>query len=225
LRREILIIVSCICLISAICYGLKIGLLTLRYGGFEQAFKPKLSKVHNWNYIGGGLSAAPTAAAEPINSSKNNIAHLQVFTRGTDMYALRYVSLNGSKWSHWNSVAGLPISSSPSAVVLNNNTTDVFVRGPDNALWYVSLNGSKWSHWNSVAGLPISSSPSAVVLNNNTTDVFVRGPDNALWYVSLNGSKWSHWNYIGGGLSAAPTAAAEPINSSKNNIAHFQRGD
>jgi hypothetical protein len=51
---------------------------------------------------------------------------------------------------------------------LNNNTIDIFARGPDNALWYVSWNGIKWGNWNYLGG-GLSSAPTttaAVVVSS-----------------------------------------------------------
>ena len=142
MRAEFLIVICGTCLICTFFYGIKDGNLTFRSVDFEQILESKVS-----------------TAEAVVSSSKNNITQLQVFTRGADN-ALWYVSWNGIKWGNWNSVAGLPISSSPSAVVLNNNTIDIFARGPDNALWYVSWNGItiKWGNWNYLGG-GLSSAP------------------------------------------------------------------
>ena len=137
-------------MICTFFYGIKDRNLTFRSGDFEQVLESKVS-----------------TAEAVVSSSKNNTTQLQVFTRGADN-ALWYVSWNGIKWGNWNSVAGLPISSSPSAVVLNNNNTiDIFARGPDNALWYVSSkDGIKWGNWNYLGG-GLSSAPTAVVVSSS----------------------------------------------------------
>jgi hypothetical protein len=144
-------------LICTFFYGIKDGNLTFRSGDFEQVLESKVS-----------------TAEGVISSSKNNITQLQVFTRGADN-ALRYISWNGIKWGNWNAVAGLPISSSPSAVVLNNNTIDIFARGPDNALWYVSSkDGIKWGNWNYLGGglysAPITIAAAVVSSKNNNNN-------------------------------------------------------
>lgn len=106
----------------------------------------------------------------------------------------------------WQSLGG-QLTSSPDASSSGATTTDVFVRGTDNALWHRSWNGASWGAWQSLGGTLITD-PSAVSQGANSVDVFVIGTDHAIWHRAWSGTQWSAWDRVGGYATSAPDAAS-----------------
>ena len=84
-------------------------------------------------------------------------------------------------------------NSPPTAVDWSPNRLDVFVVGPDSALYHKWWNGSSWgpsvTEFEYMGGV-CNSPPTAVAWSPNRLDVFVVGPDSALYHKWWNGSSW-----------------------------------
>jgi len=76
------------------------------------------------------------------------------------------------------------------------NSLDVFVQGPDHALWHEHYqSGSGWSAWESLGGILTSSPAAATAQGTSRIDVFVRGTTGVLWQKTYNG-EWFDWTPI-----------------------------
>ena len=134
---------------------------------------------------------------------------VDLFRLGPDN-TLRWRHYNGTQWESWQNLGGM-LASGPAAVPLSLDSTQVFARGADEALWTRTYSGS-WGAWKRVEldgmpeGVTIASSPSAVSPSVGQIDVYVRGSDNHLWKVHYNGSTWGTWT--GGGVGEGPLASA-----------------
>jgi hypothetical protein len=106
----------------------------------------------------------------------------------------------------WSSLGGV-LTSSPAASSWGAGTSDVFVRGTDNALWHRHFDGTTWGGWESLGGI-LTADPAAVSSAANLIDVFVRGTDNAIWHRRFNGSSWSAWDSIGGVATTGASASS-----------------
>ena len=53
---------------------------------------------------------------------------------------------DGSKWSNWQSLAGV-LNSAPAAVSLGPNRIDTFIKGTDNTMWHKAWEGSRLLDW------------------------------------------------------------------------------
>ncbi len=104
----------------------------------------------------------------------------------------------------WESLAG-GLTSAPAAASWAAGRLDVFVRGPDNALWHKWYQNG-WSGWESLGGV-LASDPAVASWGSGRLDVFVRGTDNALWHKWYQNG-WSGWESLEGVLTSAPAAAS-----------------
>jgi hypothetical protein len=111
------------------------------------------------------------------------------------------------------------ISLAPASVSLADQTTYVFVRGTDDALYYLTYDGW-WSSWRSL-GIPldprppfqqvrVGSDPSVGSTGPGKLDVCVVGTDSAVWCRSLDAGTWGAWAYKSfpvGGAGGAPAVS------------------
>ena len=63
-------------------------------------------------------------------------------------------------------------------------TIDVFVLGPDSAIYRRSWNGSAWTSWQSLGG-SWTSHPTSIS-RAGRIDIFDRGTDSAIWHLTLS---------------------------------------
>ena len=84
---------------------------------------------------------------------------------------------------------------------------EVFLRGPDNALWHTSqtvAGGANWNPWASLSGV-LTSDPMVGQNADGRLEVFVLGGDSAVWHTSqtmASGSTWSPWSSLSGVLTS-----------------------
>ncbi len=98
-----------------------------------------------------------------------------VFVRGTDDYVW-WIRWEGSKWSAWESIGKMKVSSDPTAVVRKNGSEIwLFARGDDNQLWAIRFDES-WGGWISWGGT-LAGNPEATSWGGNRVDVFARSSD------------------------------------------------
>jgi Repeat of unknown function (DUF346) len=106
---------------------------------------------------------------------------------------------SGTQWSPWAALTGMTLSSGPSMDIRPGPITDVFARGPDNAIYhryYTQANG--WSDWGSIGGCA-ASAPASSWRGNGYLDVVVVGCEHAVWLKNWNASTgWSGWVSLGG---------------------------
>lgn len=175
------------------------------------------SNEQSWNKL--RWNGSITSSLSSISSENDT---LLVFGRGSDT-GLWYLEGDGSNWKDWQTLGGSMLSSSPSAVALNNGNIMVFVRGPEysKALWFANWNGTGWNGPQQIGG-ELTSGPSALTLNNGTMMVFGRGSDLGLWYSTGNGSEWKPWNRLSNTpITSSPSAVA----TSNGSILIFVRGE
>jgi subtilisin family serine protease len=143
----------------------------------------------------------------------SNSSAMSVFGLGSDS-SLWYQRYNGV-WSGWQPLGGA-ISSNPTAVTDTSGGThaagtEVFVRGPGNAIWYQQSmnNDNAWSGWQTLGGAT-SRNPKAVT-DSTGLWVFAVGPGNAIWYQHYTDSTgtWSGWGSLGGALSSDPQVVTD----------------
>jgi hypothetical protein len=141
-----------------------------------------------WQPLGGGLSSAPSATA------RRGTPYFDVVVRGTDnqIYHRWYAPSTG--WAGWDALGG----SWTSAPAINSQTDgilNVFVRGPDGAVWQKSWTGSQYTDWVSLGG-QIIGAPVAITTVPGTVDLFVRWVDRALYQKHWSGSAWTDWTLV-----------------------------
>jgi hypothetical protein len=98
-------------------------------------------------------------------------------------------------------------TSDPAVVSWGAGRLDLFVRGPDNALWHKYYANNAWSAWQSLGG-GLASGPAVASWGAGHLDVFVRGTDNALWHKYFVNNGWSGWESLGGVITSDPAAVA-----------------
>ena len=148
------------------------------------------------------------AAGQVAGLSTTLSGTLDVFYESAD-HSLTETSYAQGRWSSPQSLGGA-LTSGPAAISvgLEPETTYVYARGTDHAIWYrASAGGGPWSRWTSLGGralgAPTASSGVPTHYNLGPT-VWVRGTDGALWQNSGAG-----WFSLGGRLTSDP--AASPV--------------
>ncbi|TME47796.1 MAG: hypothetical protein E6I60_14010 [Chloroflexi bacterium] len=87
-----------------------------------------------WDSLGGILTAGPAA-------SSCAAGHLDVFVKGSTG-TLWQQGFNGTAWSGWKLVGGYWTSGPAAVCPAGGTVTQLFARGPDNALWTGTAQGS-----------------------------------------------------------------------------------
>jgi hypothetical protein len=148
------------------------------------------------------------APGQVVGLSTTLSGTLSVFYESADR-SLTEMSYAQGRWSSPQSLGGA-LTSGPAAISvgLEPETTYVYARGTDHAIWYrASTGGGPWSPWASLGGratgAPTASSGVPTHHNLGPT-VWVRGTDGALWQNSGAG-----WFSLGGRLTSDP--AASPV--------------
>jgi len=116
-------------------------------------------------------------------------------------------------------VTGKELTSAPAVASWGPNRLDVFVRGPDSALWHIAWDGG-WHDWDSLGGI-LTSAPAAVSWGSNRIDVFVRNTGNGLSHKCWDG-QWHDWDGLGGELTSTSAPAAASWGSNRLDV--FVRG-
>jgi hypothetical protein len=124
---------------------------------------------------------------------------------------LRVMAGNYYEIGNWAPLGGI-LTSGPDASSSSGPTTNVFVRGSDNALWYRGWDGVEWGPWQSLGGI-LTSDPTAVSWGPNHIDVFVRGSDNQLYQRTWGATGWQPWKALGGILTSGPDVTSQGANS------------
>ena len=113
-------------------------------------------------------------------------------------------------WSPWQPLAGLSIASDPTAIVNDDSTIEVFVKGSNNQLyhiWQTSPHGA-WSGWESLGGI-LTSNISVIKNAYHGLEAFVKGNDNQLYHIAQNKQHgdWMGWQPLAGlSIASDPTA-------------------
>jgi len=114
----------------------------------------------------------------------------------------------GSGWTAWAALGG-NWSSGPVLNSQSDGIVNVFVRGPDCAVWQRYWNGSAWSDWLSLGGC-ISGAPTVVSRSAGMLDLFARGTDNALYQRHWDAAGWGAWTQVDADrLDSAPAAISD----------------
>ncbi len=157
----------------------------------------------------GMIGAGPMGGALKGNPDSVTIGGKPyVFVRGTDDYVW-WNRWEGSKWSGWESIGKMKVSSDPTAVVRKNGTEIwLFARGDDNQLWACRFNGI-WGSWVSWGGT-LAGNPDATSWGGNRVDVFARSSDGKVLHAWRDDDealvKTPQWETIPDGtLSNAPS--------------------
>jgi hypothetical protein len=154
-----------------------------------------------------------------VSGILNDEAMAAVFIRGVDnrIYVNALVA-DFSDFTTWFEVppGGRSTTSEPAAVIYGN-TLELFVRGPDNAIYENHFVGSpreldnpdRWSGWVEVEGHGLTlSGPAAVVDNNGRLKLFVRGLNDGIWENDFIGGSFRGWFELpGGGLTLESPSA------------------
>ena len=148
------------------------------------------------------------AAGQVAGLSTTLSGTLSVFYQSA-AHSLTEMSYAQGRWSSPQSLGGA-LTSGPAAISVGPEpeTTYVYARGTDDAIWYrASTGGGPWSRWASLGGratgAPTTSSGVPTHYDLGPT-VWVRGTDGALWQNSGAG-----WFSLGGRLISDP--AASPV--------------
>jgi len=156
----------------------------------------------------GAATVPRPAAGQVAGLATTPSGTLRVFYESAD-HSLTEMSYAQGRWSSPQSLGGA-LTSGPAAISvgLEPETTYVYARGTDGAIWYrASAGGGPWSPWTSLGGratgAPTASSGVPTHYNLGPT-VWVRGTDGALWQNSGAG-----WFSLGGRLASDP--AASPV--------------
>jgi hypothetical protein len=127
-----------------------------------------------------------------------------------------------SGWSTYTQLEQKQIVGRPAVVSWGLDRIDLFVHGPDNALWTKSWwNGAAWSGYTQLGPEPFLGDPSVVSMGPYLIDVFVQGTDNALWTKSLRSGTWTGYTQLGPEPIAGPPTA---VSWGPNRIDVFVQG-
>lgn len=172
--------------------------------------------------LGAAAAPAPAATATLPRPAAGQVAGLSATSSGTlSLFyeaanrSLTEISYANGRWSSPQSLGGV-LTSGPAAISVGlqpsgeagGETTYVYARGTDRAIWYrASAGGGPWSPWTSLGGRALGAptvSGGVPTHYNLGPTVWVRGTDGALWQNSGNG-----WFSLGGRLMSDP--AASPV--------------
>jgi len=112
----------------------------------------------------------------------------------------------GGAWHPWEYMQGEFTSNPASQPVVVRNGKDeleVFVRGPDDALYHrTQRSDTSWSDWTSLGGT-LTSDPIVVLDIQGRLRVIARGPDEGLFTIEQQevGACWSAWSPLGGSFA------------------------
>jgi len=87
-------------------------------------------------------------------------------------------------WSGWESLGG-NLTSGPGVSSKGAGLLDVFVLGPDGALYRRSLTAAGWAPWQLLGGR-WKDDPAPVYRSAGGVDVFARGLDDCLWRICVS---------------------------------------
>ncbi|HEX4002758.1 MAG TPA: hypothetical protein VHX36_08920 [Candidatus Acidoferrales bacterium] len=144
---------------------------------------------------------------------------LEVFATNSDgaLWEIQQVRIPAgiTGWSNWQSLGnppGLQLgvlgSTAPSVATNADGRLEVFVIGPDNALWHtwqIDTVGGGWSGWQSLGG-SMASLPAVGRNGDGRLEAFSKGTDGALWHIwqVAPNSPWSQWASLGGTCNSFP---------------------
>ena len=190
------------------------GRLEVFVKGGDNALWKKWQTTPNGGWIEDWYSLGGVITSDVVGVGNNRDGRLEVFVRGPDnaLWKKWQTTPNGGwieDWYSLNSPLGGGITSDVIGVGNNQDgRLEVFVRGPDNALWkkwQTTPNGGWIEDWYSLGGVITSD---VVGVGNNQDgrlEVFVRGPDNALWkkwQTTPNGGWIEDWYSLGGVITS-----------------------
>ena len=103
-------------------------------------------------------------------------------------------------WGPWLALdrPAAAFTGAPSIVSQVPGTSNVYVRGRDNALWQAAFGGGQWHGWaRHEDGGRLSAEPAADSMGPNHEHVFVRGLDGQIWQKWWTSGVWSRWIALG----------------------------
>lgn len=207
--------------------------------GYDEALWHNELNTQTGNWTGWKNDAGGLLVSAPAIVSRGN-DQFDVFMVGADnqVYARHW-------WNTWSAGWGLiksdpatwgkldpvvpRIEVEPPAVVsLDGNGFELFRLAPDHTLRWVHSDGVTWGDWINLHGY-LASGPTAVVVGPSKMMVMARGVDDALWYRVYTNGAWSEWQHktlaAGGGLAAAPGAAARNTGTADYPLTVYARGN
>lgn len=145
---------------------------------------------------GGLLEDAPAVSSGSPN-------RLDLFVRNSG-HGIRYKYWDGSAWSEWTALGGLPIYSSPSVVSTDGKMFNLVARGESSQVLWRNAVGD----WEEL-GQSIQDAPALASWGPDRMDVFARGMDNSLLHSTWTPStSWSDWENLGGPIYSSPAAVS-----------------
>ena len=114
---------------------------------------------------------------------------------------------------------GGTLTSAPAAVSTDGNTADIFVRGPDRALWWLHWDGAAFTPWQSLGGI-LATGPAVASTGAGRIDVVAVGDDGHLIHRVLGAGDWNDWTDLGGAVQHEP----EIVRTSATSVDVFARG-
>jgi len=178
----------------------------------------------SWQLLDGAVSSAP----QPMLDAEG---WLHIFARGLDRSLWHKQQVpsvapgTGHEWCAWAPLGpGLPLPSLPRVLrrLDAHNLVELFVRGPDRALWHkrqamANKTTVGWSAWRRLGGV-LAGAPSLGIASDRLAVVFVRGPDGAIYTtrqahhaVLVGTDAWTRWSRLPGGQihAMAPEVATD----------------
>lgn len=157
----------------------------------------------NTQVSGVNISDSPSAV---VFTPPNGSADIYVFYNDpSNNGQLNYTIFNGSSWTAAQTVPGVSISSSPSAMVIGGVLYVAYKGSGD--FFYVSFDGTSWSQATQIGALFLSNSPSVLTFDDKLY-CFMQGlgtstlppglsqnGNGELWFAASNGNYWS-WNTL-----------------------------
>jgi hypothetical protein len=151
---------------------------------------------------------------------------LAIPPRSPDLFQTWVLGVDHHAWHCWFAGAqaddhkGIGVSL-PAVVIRGGRAWDVFMVGPDSALYHLPLGewtwtgtarlGGAWDAWETLGGI-CNSPPAVVSWDIKRLDVFVLGSDHAVIHQAWDGSAWSGWNSLGGAWICPPTVCSWGVN-------------
>lgn len=157
----------------------------------------------NTQVSGVAMSDSPSAVVfTPPNASAGEI--YVFYYDPSNNGQLNYAIFNGSSWTTPQTVSGVSISSSPSAMVINGVLYVAYEGSTAGDFFYVSFDGTSWSQATQIGPLFLSNSPSVLTFNDNlycfmqgfgSASILAESGNGQLWFAASNGNYWS-WNTL-----------------------------
>ena len=154
-----------------------------------------------FEHIPGSFSTAPSVASRVPSGVSLYIVDLQ--------HNLRYQwwDVQTEKWSPWSTI-GTQFRSTPAAVSMNTNRSDILCIGVDGALYDVAwVNGEGWKEKVDLRA-KFADIVSVQKVSPYEIDILGLTPDGSVLYKWLGNGQWSGWQGRGGSFISVPALAS-----------------